>query len=89
MYILSSRQVINRRNIYFDATKKGNISSCINHSCNPNCIMEEWIVEEKPRMLLFTKKNIIQGEELTFDYGPEPGFIKDCRCGSVYCRRTK
>lgn len=54
-----------------DATK-GSIARFINHSCDPNCTMEQWIVNGKPRMALFAGDHgIMTGEELTYDYNYE------------------
>ncbi len=36
---------------------------------NPNCTMKRIVVEGKPRLCLFAARNIIPGEELTYDYG--------------------
>ncbi|KAF9416858.1 histone methyltransferase set2 [Podila epigama] len=51
-----------------DATKKGCLARFINHSCNPNCHLEKWIVGSKVRIGIFSIKEIKYGEELTFDY---------------------
>ena len=40
----------------------------MNHSCNPNCVLEKWIVDGGVRVGLFAKVDIPAGEELTFDY---------------------
>lgn len=51
-----------------DATRKGNVSRFINHSCAPNCITQKWTVGGKTRVGLFALRDIASGEELTFDY---------------------
>lgn len=33
-----------RKDFTIDATYKGNASRFLNHSCNPNCILEKWLV---------------------------------------------
>lgn len=50
-----------------DATR-GSIARFVNHSCDPNCTMDQWHVSGKPRMALFAKREIMTGEELTYDY---------------------
>ncbi|KAI5704834.1 hypothetical protein M8J75_009263 [Diaphorina citri] len=87
----------NNRHYYFmslrpdaiiDATMKGNISRFINHSCDPNSETQKWTVDGELRIGFFSRKNIKQGEELTFDYqyqryGKE---AQKCYCGSKNCR---
>lgn len=51
-----------------DATKRGGIARFINHSCNPNCVLQKWIVGKHLRMGIFTKVAVPKGTELTFDY---------------------
>jgi len=53
---------------YLDATKKGGIGRFANHSCNPNCYVAKWVVGKRMRMGIFAKRDIIKGEELTFNY---------------------
>ena len=35
---------------FIDATMKGGLARFVNHSCNPNCETEKWIVGNKFRM---------------------------------------
>jgi len=51
-----------------DATRKGNLARFMNHSCNPNCELQKWVVGSRLRMGIFTLRNIEKNEELTFDY---------------------
>lgn len=51
-----------------DATRKGNISRFMNHSCAPNCETQKWIVQGRLRIGLFTVKAVKAGSELCFDY---------------------
>lgn len=77
------------QNMIIDATK-GSIARFVNHSCEPNCRMEKWTVEGKPRMALFAgDAGIETGEELTYDYNFDPFSqknVQECRCGSARCR---
>lgn len=57
-----------QREEYIDATKKGGIARFANHSCNPNCYVAKWVVGKRMRMGIFAKRDIEQGEELTFNY---------------------
>ncbi|RPB05603.1 hypothetical protein L873DRAFT_1797287 [Choiromyces venosus 120613-1] len=75
------------KNEFIDATKKGGLARFCNHSCNPNCFIDKWVVGEKLRMGIFTKRDVVAGEELVFDYnvdryGTEP---QTCYCGETNC----
>eukprot|EP00884_Botryococcus_braunii_P013408 jgi/Botrbrau1/22068/Bobra.0638s0001.1 len=56
---------------YIDALRKGHMGRFINHSCEPNCDTEKWIIKGELAIGLFAKKDIAAGEELTFDYNFE------------------
>lgn len=77
------------QNMIIDATR-GSIARFVNHSCDPNCRMEKWTVNGKPRMALFAgDRGIMTGEELTYDYNFDPYSQKNvqaCRCGAENCR---
>ena len=51
-----------------DALKYGNCGRFINHSCDPNCATEPWIVNGDKRIGIFALRDIAKGEELTFNY---------------------
>lgn len=77
------------QNTILDATEKGSIARFVNHSCEPNCRMVKWVVQGKPRMALFADRDIMTGEELTYDYNFDPFSAKnvqECRCGARSCR---
>lgn len=77
------------QNMIIDATR-GSIARFVNHSCDPNCRMEKWTVNGKPRMALFAgHRGIMTGEELTYDYNFDPYSqknVQECRCGADNCR---
>lgn len=77
------------QNMIIDATR-GSIARFVNHSCDPNCRMEKWTVNGKPRMALFAgDRGIMTGEELTYDYNFDPYSqknVQECRCGAAKCR---
>jgi SET domain-containing protein len=75
------------KNEFVDATKKGNLGRFCNHSCNPNCYVDKWVVGDKLRMGIFAERNIKAGEELVFNYnvdryGADP---QPCYCGEPNC----
>jgi histone-lysine N-methyltransferase SETD2 len=53
---------------YIDATRKGGIARFVNHSCNPNCEIQQWTVGTHLRMVVAAKRDIAVDEELTFNY---------------------
>jgi SET domain-containing protein len=77
-----------------DPTIRGNHSRFINHSCEPNC--DAYAFDR--RVYIYAGRDIVRGEELTFDYQLRsgPGKIGEepvaadypCRCGSKKCRGT-
>ena len=70
-----------------DASRKGNESRLINHSCDPNLETQKWTVNGEFRIGLFAIRDIEQGEELTFNYKFETFASKPfkCLCGTAKC----
>ncbi|KAG9457142.1 hypothetical protein H6P81_001650 [Aristolochia fimbriata] len=72
-----------------DACAKGNLGRFINHSCEPNCRTEKWMVNGEVCIGLFALRDIKKGEEVTFDYNYVRVFgaaAKKCHCGSSECQ---
>ncbi|XP_047082365.1 histone-lysine N-methyltransferase SUVR5 [Lolium rigidum] len=75
-----------------DATRYGNVSRFINHSCAPNLNTRLVMVESKDCQLahvgLFANQDIAAGEELSYDYRQKlvPGDGCPCHCGAQNCR---
>ncbi|XP_067626890.1 histone-lysine N-methyltransferase trr isoform X2 [Eurosta solidaginis] len=73
-----------------DATLSGGLARYINHACNPNCVTETVDVDRELRIIIFAKRRINRGEELSYDYKFD---IEDdankisCMCGSPNCRK--
>lgn len=77
-----------------DGARNGNDARFINHGCEPNC--EAYVFDE--RLYIYAIRDIVRGEELTFDYqlGSAIKCSKRkanaetyaCRCGSPNCRKT-
>jgi len=65
-----------------DGKGRSNLARYINHSCLPNCYPE--LNASETRVFIIAKKNILAGEELTYDYGRT--YFKDligpagCKC---------
>ncbi|KAI1199549.1 hypothetical protein F5X97DRAFT_117870 [Nemania serpens] len=73
-----------------DATKKGGIARFINHSCMPNCTAKIIKVEGSKRIVIYALRDIVQNEELTYDYKfeREIGSLDriPCLCGTAACK---
>ncbi|GFR22149.1 histone-lysine N-methyltransferase NSD2 [Trichonephila clavata] len=74
-------------NRIIDAGPKGNFSRFMNHSCDPNCETQKWMVNGDARVGIFAKKDIPAGSELTFDYQMDFSHYEKlkCNCGSKRC----
>eukprot|EP00250_Pteridium_aquilinum_P014879 c22256_g1_i1 orf=87-4457(-) len=75
-----------------DATKYGNVARFINHSCSPNLVNYQVLVESMDCQLahigLYATRDINVGEELAYDYRYKllPGKGCPCHCGASDCR---
>jgi len=81
---------------FVDATKKGNLGRFCNHSCNPNCYVDKWVVGDKLRMGIFAERNIKPGEELVFNYNvdryganPQPCYCAESNCTGFIGGKTQ
>ncbi|KAI4327534.1 hypothetical protein L6164_019983 [Bauhinia variegata] len=87
-----SRLFEGRDRYVIDASRYGNVSRFINHSCSPNLVSHQVLVEsmdcQRAHIGLYANRDIALGEELTFDYHYElvPGEGSPCLCGSLKCR---
>ena len=78
------------RSTVIDAAKGGGAARFLNHSCEPNCAP----VVERGRVFIEAARDILPGEELTYDYAyrreggtDEAGADRyACRCGARRCR---
>lgn len=51
-----------------DATFFGGKARYLNHSCQANCDAQTPVINGQNHILIFAKKNIMDGEELTYNY---------------------
>ena len=67
-----------------DGSGRENLSRYINHSCAPNCIAHT----RGKRVLIYSRRRISPGEELSYDYGKEyfDEYIKPQGCLCESCR---
>lgn len=78
-----------------DATTHGNVSRFINHSCSPNLVTYQVVVESMESPLahigLYASTDIAAGDEITRDYGRRPVTSGEenghpCQCRATNCR---
>ena len=72
-----------------DGYRMGNEGRFVNHSCEPNCEMQKWSVNGVYRIALFSLRDILPNEELTYDYNFHNFNLETqqiCKCGSGKCR---
>lgn len=87
-----SRLIEGQARYAIDATEFGNVSRFINHSCLPNLVSHQVLVESMDCHLahigLYANRDISLGEELTFHYRYAllPGEGYSCQCGASVCR---
>lgn len=77
--------------MFVDPIFKGNYSSRLSHSCDPNCGTITTVSNGNYIIGMFALKNISYGEELTFDYCSYSEDMNECKkaiclCGSRICR---
>jgi SET domain-containing protein len=65
-----------------DASRGGDATAFINHSCDPNCFSRVM----HGHMIFFARRDIAPGEELTLDYTPSQHPGRRCTCGAAKCR---
>jgi len=75
-------------NYVVDPTKSGNMARFANHSCDPNCEIIKWNVNGEICVGIFSVKDILENEEITFKYNFDmySTALSKCRCGSTNCQ---
>jgi uncharacterized protein len=76
IFVLTRRHDLDGRN-------GGSVARFINHSCGPNCRTE--II--RGRVWIVARRDIAEGDELTYDYGfsLKEWRLHPCRCGAPRC----
>jgi histone-lysine N-methyltransferase SETD2/UMP-CMP kinase len=76
-------------NEVIDPSYKGNMARFINHSCDPNCETQKWNVLGEICVGIFATKDILPGQELSFNYQfdvYQTPFTR-CLCGTANCKK--
>lgn len=75
--------------LFVDATRRGGLARFANHCCEPNCYTRIIVAGGKQRIVLYSKKRIELGEEITydykFDYEEDRSEALQCMCGARKC----
>lgn len=66
-----------------DGDVKWNPARFLNHCCEPNCDAEQ----DEGRIWIVSRRDIAEGEEITFNYGYDLEDYKEypCNCGAANC----
>ena len=72
-----------------DGKGRHNLARYINHSCRPNCYPE--IDDAEEHIMIYAKRTIAPGEELTYNYGPEffKTHVKSKGCRCIKCTEKR
>jgi len=81
----------NEESYVIDAKRRGNVGRFLNHSCDPNCFLQNIFSDTHdprfPILAFFTMKPVKALQELTWDYYYEDDDdVFECNCGSINCR---
>ncbi len=83
--------------LYLDAKHMGSTARFANHSCNPTCALQKWVVLGEPRICLVPLQDLPAGTEITYNYQYyQDGLDVDnaamsrqrCLCGFARCCGT-
>ncbi|KRX06218.1 Zinc finger, FYVE/PHD-type [Pseudocohnilembus persalinus] len=75
------------RQFVIDATFRGNEARYLNHSCDPTCSSIILEINQDPKIIIYAKREIEIGEEITYDYHFEAETEKlKCTCGAENCQ---
>jgi histone-lysine N-methyltransferase SETD1 len=73
-----------------DATRMGGVARFANHCCDPNCYTTIIKSGGKPRVVLYSKRSIEPGEEITYNYNfdvdEDESLRIRCHCGAKACK---
>lgn len=76
-------------------SRKGNITRFINHSCDPNCMIVNWLVNDVEKVFFVSMYDIKPHSWITYDYNfryhKERNFddipMIKCHCNSNKCKK--
>uniref|UniRef100_A0A7S1SLP8 SET domain-containing protein n=1 Tax=Tetraselmis chuii TaxID=63592 RepID=A0A7S1SLP8_9CHLO len=77
--------------IFVDASSHANLGARVAHSCAPNCVALTVAAAGELSLGLFTSRDVVEGEELTWDHSHVSELEHEyrgatCLCGTAACR---
>ena len=75
-----------RQTLYFDGSSCETYASYVNHSCDPNCQIVDYVFRETLLVGVVSTTTIYPEEYITVDYGQEYCIGAQCCCGKETCR---
>ena len=75
--------------VLLNADVFGSVARYINHSCDPNSMIQVWVSNGIKRNCVIALRNINEFEEITYDYNWTTAFAErreKCNCLSKICR---
>ncbi|CVL08245.1 uncharacterized protein FMAN_14136 [Fusarium mangiferae] len=102
-HIIKGHYVVQRKysDLFVDAEHEDIIAKYANHSCQPNCELQEWLGSRGPILFLVASEPIERGDPITFKYNPKeaPTSVRVrfneqvhdqgiCYCASPSCQWT-
>jgi hypothetical protein len=82
--------------LMLDAKTMGSIARFANHSCDPNCELQKWMVLGEPHICLVSTTKLLKGTEITYNYQYFQDGMEEisklkrqkCHCGAASCAGT-
>lgn len=87
MYVL--KVAFNQTVLYIDAAESPLIAGSINHSCDPNCTVENFLYQGQLICAVISKRALKPQEFLSINYGDSFNYIQCCCCGAESCRHIQ
>ena len=75
-----------RDTFFLDGCQGGTIASFINHSCEPNCALADYVYKGQLIVCIVSSRVIHAGEYLSINYGDHFDHTKLCCCGAPSCK---
>ena len=75
--------------LYVDAADAGNFTSRLSHSCGANVATPVMAIDGKLRIVMHTTRDVVEGEEMCWDYSCVTESEREYRAASCLCSSSK